>query len=401
MRILFLVHRCPHPPMGGDRIRSLRFLEHMSTLGSVHLATLCEKDVSEESKRTLGALCSGTTLVRWGRFRRWIRGAFSFFMGKPVTEGMFGDPILKKKIRELAKKESFDVVFVFCSSMFQYAKLFDARRTKIIVDLVDVDSQKWFDYAQKTRGWRKLIFRSEGRRLRRLEQKIAHESDFQIVVTQEEADLYRSFAPGDFLTPIRNGVDLNFFSPPEKVEKIPFRAVFTGVMSYRANIDGIEWLAKNVLGRVRESIPDFELDVVGRDPSAALHDLARRVPGLNIIGEVPDIRPYLFRAEVALIPLRIARGIQNKVLEACAAKLPVVASPPAVEGIKAEPKRDLLVCDGADAWVETLVELFSNAELKRRLGTAGRCMAERWYTWENQLKKLDEILMKEKRLAKK
>lgn len=407
MDLLFITHRFPHPPNRGDSIRSFHFLERFSEMGSVHLATLYEQEPSDESQRVLGELCASVLACRWGQNRKWLKAGWALLSGKTMTEGLFFKLRFRHQLRKLFSEKHFDRIVIFCSSMTQYL---DARKgtcnekTPVIVDLVDVDSQKWFDYSARSHGWRKWIFRLEGQRLRRLETRVGTHCAALLAVTPEEIALYESFAgetvkalnPNLRIAAIPNGVDTKFFdaSLPElaRIPEIPHRLVFVGALDYRANVGGVEWFVENVLPELRNRFEDCEFDVVGSRPTASLCRLAETTPGMNLVGTVPDVRPYLQRASVAVIPLQVARGLQNKVLEACSMTKPVVASVCAAEGIHCETNEDLRICSSPQQWTETISDLFANSDLRARLGQNARKMVELRYGWEPQLTKLENLL---------
>lgn len=404
MNILFLTHRYPHPPNRGDRIRSFHMLQCMAGVGEVTLGTLYEEPPAEASRELLGSLCREVIALPWHGQRKWWRAGRAILCGKTMTEGLFYDRALRKRLTELAERKHFDAIVIFCSSMFQYLDIFleaqrrhpDRPRPKVIVDLVDVDSQKWYDYAGVSWGPLRRLFLREGKKLRRLETKIDDAADAILVVTQEEAELYRGFHPTEKVFAVSNGVDTEFFNPavPELavVEKIPYRCVFLGAMDYRANIDGVLWFMKEVWPGVRERFPEAEYDVVGSNPADSLRAAAEGVPGVNIVGSVPDVRPYLQRACVAAIPLRVARGIQNKVLEALAMRMAVVASPQAAEGIELDSGQELLICDRPEQWVEQISALFKNESFRYKLGQDGRNLVEERYGWRSRLARLKALL---------
>lgn len=408
MKILFITHRFPHPPNRGDSIRSFHFLERFSEMGTVHLATLYEQEPSPESVRVLDKLCAGVIACPWGKKRKWFRAAKALACGKTMTEGLFFKRRFRKQLRKLLETEKFDRIVVFCSSMFPYLKMMAGTRneeTPIVVDFVDIDSQKWFDYADKVRGWtnfwKKWVFRTEGRRLRRLEVEIGRRASALMAVTAEEVALYRSFADDAILGKFRisavpNGVDTEYFDATRtelaSVTEIPGRMVFVGALDYRANVDGVLWFVENVLPTLRERFPECELDVVGSRPVTALQHLAESTEGVNLVGTVPDVRPFLKRASVAVIPLQVARGLQNKVLEACAMSRPVVSSVCAAEGIQKVCETDFCVCGTPEEWVETLSELMNDSAHRAELCVAGRRMVEENYSWATQLGKLETLL---------
>ncbi|MCL4722402.1 MAG: glycosyltransferase, partial [Gammaproteobacteria bacterium] len=221
--------------------------------------------------------------------------------------------------------------------MAQYLALPELEGLPVLVDLVDVDSQKWFDYARQARGWKRWMFDLEGRRMRRLEGALPQRAAALMVVSEQEAALYRSFHPTGQIHAIPNGVDLDYFRPDEGGE-IPAAesCVFVGALDYRANIDGVLWFCREVWPGVRRRYPRAVFRLVGSNPVAAVHRLAR-LPGVQLVGNVADVRPYLREAAAVVIPLRVARGIQNKLLEALAVRKATVVTPQALEGGNALP----------------------------------------------------------------
>lgn len=409
MKILFLTHRYPHPPNRGDRIRSFHLLEYMSERGEVTLVTFFDEPPSDESRQVLASLCQDVLAFSWPRWKKWWYAGCSFLFGKTVTEGLFYNRWLRAQLLSLMGEQDFDVIVVFCSSMFQYVKFLKKHARKIngnlefprvIVDLVDVDSQKWYDYAKVAKIPLKWLFKLEGRRLRQVETQIESESEAMMVVTQEEMALYRSFCPTKKIFPVTNGVDTVFFDREapalRQTEGIPFRCVFVGAMDYRANVDGVLWFIKEVWPKVREKFPEAEFDVVGSNPVMNLVRVAAESPGVNVLGSVPDVRPYLKRAAVAVIPLRVARGIQNKVLESLSMGCAVTASAQSVEGIEAVSGEDLFICDSPEEWTEKISDLFKNENLRYKLGSHGRELVIRRYAWSACLENFGNLLVPKK-----
>jgi sugar transferase (PEP-CTERM/EpsH1 system associated) len=283
---------------------------------------------------------------------------------------------------------------VFCSSMVQYLRVPGLERVPAVVDLVDVDSQKWFDYAEGSHGLKRWLFRLEGRRLRRLEASLPRGATAVTLVSRHEADLYRGFCPADGVRAIPNGVDLEYFRPGEPAEKAELaaaRCVFVGALDYRANLDGVRWFCEQVWPEVRRRRPGATFAVVGSNPGAAARRLAER-PGVELVGEVPDVRPHLAGAAVVVVPLRVARGIQNKVLEALAMGKAVVATPQALEGLGVEAGVHVCRAAGAGQWIEAVTSLLDDRQAAQRLGRAGRGYVEAHHRWDVQLRPFGELL---------
>ncbi len=386
--ILYLVHRVPYPPNRGDRIRSFHVLEFLAARGDVSLAFLSDRPVASESMAVLGRLCGRVAAVPLGRRSRWISAARSLAVGRTATEGLFRSRKLRKILRSWAEDTRFDLVVVFCSSMVQYLDVPGLAGVPAIVDLVDVDSQKWFEYARHSWGPMRRIFQIEGRRLRRLEASLPDHVEAVTVVSPQEARLFRSFRPSGRVHVIRNGVDLDYFQPNgASGTSASDKCVFVGALNYRANLDGVIWFCREIWPQVHTRHPQAAIRLVGSNPAPAARRLAR-LPGVHLVGEVPDVRPYLSEAALAVVPLRVARGLQNKVLEAMATGKPVVATPQALEGIGATP--GVHVCQAAttDEWVQTISTLLCDPGLRSRLGHAARDFVQRQFQWKTQLEPL-------------
>ena len=404
-RILFLTHRFPYPPNRGDRIRSFRLLEFMSKIADVDLGTLCDEKPREEYVSVLKSYCQRTAFVPWRPYGRWIHSGLSLLSGSTMTEGLFSSTALRKQIRTWAAETPYDRVVVFCSSMYPYSRLPELKNIPLITDIVDVDSQKWFDYAAVSTGFKGLfkrkIFETEGRRLRQKEIEIAQTSLRTLAVSEDEVKLYRSFCPEnvqDKIIPLSNGVDSDFFSPDAQYDKanvVPFRLVFVGAMDYRANLDGIEWFLDNVWEELKESFPQTELDLVGSNPGEKAQSFAK-TPGVNLIGRVDDVRPYIYRANAVVIPLRVARGIQNKTLEAMAMAKPVLASPMSLQGIDDSVTQFAWSCNEPQSWVESLAQLFNqgvdNPEVLNRAQKGRQAIVDS-YSWAARFAGLSELIL--------
>lgn len=389
--VLYLAHRVPYPPNRGDRIRSFHTLQFLSQYADVCLGCLSDEAVEPEAVEHLQQLVSRVAIVPLRDKARWVRGAASLLCGRTVTEGMFASRQLTRIVATWNLEKKFDAILVFCSSMFQYLDLPDLKEIPAIVDLVDVDSQKFFDYAAHTCGWKKWLYELEGRRLRRVECELPKRAKAITLVSEAEADLYRSFCPNDRTLAIPNGVDIDYFRP-ENDGSHPWRPlpesertnlVFVGALDYHANVDGIRWYSQEVWPQVRHELPHVTLGLVGRNPVPAIRKL-ESIPGIRIFGTVPDVRPYLAAADIAIAPLRIARGIQNKVLEAMAMAKPVLCTPAALEGIGARVGRDVLIAGSPREWVASIHALESSHR-RAKVGESAREYVSRCHTWNSNL----------------
>ena len=390
-RVLMLVHRVPLAPDRGDRIRSYHLLRFLAQRADVWLGTLADEPSDLSLVEGLESLCQRVSIERLSK-TRWLHGALRLASGGAATSGLFHSARLHRTVARWLSETEFDAVVVFCSSMLAYAPR-PRSGCAVVVDLVDVDSEKWSDYAARSHGLARWLFGCESRRLRRLEQSLETRSTAVTLVSEAEAVLLRPIAPRARVVAVPNGVNLDYFHPqsmPAESEQAQ-TCVFVGALDYRANIDGLIWFVNEVWPGVRSAVPTARLALVGRAPTAAIERLGE-VPGIEVVGGVPDVRPYLARATVAIVPLRIARGIQNKVLEAAAMQKATVVSPAALEGLGLVADRDLLVADSPAAWRQQLARVLGDAGLRQRLGRAARDFVQTHHSWDACLQPFVEML---------
>jgi sugar transferase (PEP-CTERM/EpsH1 system associated) len=389
-RVLYLVHRVPYPPDKGDRIRSYHLLRYLSQRAEVHLACLADEPVAEETTAALKGLCTRIAIVPLGNWSRWLRAPGSLLGGRSISEGVFHSPALVEVLRDWARKTCFHVSLASASSMVPYQRLDELRQVPAVVDLMDVDSQKWLDYAATERGLRARLFLTEGRRLRELEQTLPSLARAVTLVSDAEADLFRQFCSWEGVHAVTNGVDLDYFRPADPPPE-ENGCVFVGALDYRPNVDAACWFSKEVWPMIRRRHPEARLRLVGRQPVPEVARLAQ-VPGVEVVGQVPDVRPYVAAAAAVVAPLRIARGIQNKVLEAMAMAKPVVASPQGLNGLGHRLDLPALTASERPEWVEHVVRLLENPALRRQLGAAGRSYVEAHHHWDRCLAPFGPIL---------
>lgn len=397
MRILFLPHRVPFPPNKGDKIRSFHILAYLTQRHEVLVASLVDDPqdlqyVPEVTRRSRGYL-----FERLGPARKIWAALLSWLGDRPITVTYFYSKRMQQRIDDLIERSGIQAVFCFSSPMAEYVFRSrhaggGARRLGRVMDLIDVDSRKWEQYADQCPWWKAWIYRREARQLEAYEHSITVGFDHVLLVSEQERRcLSEKEEAGKFIA-MSNGVDLSFFKPSGKCRASGSgpAIVFTGVMDYFPNVEGVRWFAERILPRVREAIPEARFVIVGARPTADVLRLAR-TPGVEVTGFVPDVRLYLEAANVCVAPLRIARGIQNKVLEAMAMSKAVVTTSQALEGIRAEPGEDILVAEGADAFASSVIALLQDEHEAERLGRNARLCVEANYSWEANLAVLDEI----------
>ena len=396
MRLLVLTHRLPYPPHKGEKIRALNILKTLTRDHEVHLGCLIDAASDLAHLDTLGGYVRGLVYQRVHPPIRKALAVPALLGARSLSVAYFYSHALQEKIDALIERERIEAVLCSSSPMAEY--LFRSRhaqrlgRMPRVMDLIDVDSFKWRQYAEHSSPWLAWIYRREARHLGAYEQRIAASFDRVLIVSERERRCFPGAACPANVSVMENGVDLEFFSPRHARRRTLSgpTLVFTGVMNYRPNVDGVLWFVERILPAVRGAVPDVRLYIVGNRPTAEVLRLAQDA-AIVVTGFVDDVRDYLAGASVCIAPLRIARGVQNKILEAMAAGRPVIASREAFEGLDAEPGRDLVVADDAAGFAAAAIDLLGNAERRTELGRSARACVERRYSWAANLRVLEEL----------
>ncbi|MEZ6035390.1 MAG: TIGR03087 family PEP-CTERM/XrtA system glycosyltransferase [Planctomycetaceae bacterium] len=390
-RILYVTHRVPFPPDRGDRIRTWNILKFLAQRTSIDLACLADEAVTDATLQELQQVTNQLAIIPHSGRGRYVRGAISLLRGRTVTEGLFDSPALARVLQDWSRRTSYDAVLASSSGVARYVFPPCVKSSaKRWVDLIDVDSQKWLDYGRAAKLPMSLIYHTEGQRLRNVECRLAADCDRLLVVSEAERDLFRSFCPTATIHAVSNGVDYEYFAPQTDAVAEPHTCVFVGVMNYKPNADAVIWFAKQVWPEISQRYPGAKFSIVGKMPTPevqALHSLKN----IEVTGSVPDVRPWLMRATCAVVPLQIARGVQNKVLEAMACGRPVICSPEPLKGLAAVPGEHLLRADSASEWVAAISRVFDDKVLQQNLGDAAMRCVRQHYSWDSALGMLNEL----------
>lgn len=389
--ILYVTHRVPFPPNRGDRIRTYHTLRHLSQRGKVSLACLADEPVTDETLRELASLCDRVAIIPVSPRLRWLHAGASFAAGNTISQGAFHSRQLDKTTKTWSAERDYDVALCSSSVLAKYISHAGTSANRRFVDLIDVDSQKWFDYAADNGLLKRWLYNTEGGRLRELESQLGLTCEGLAVVSEAEAEIYRNFAPHGNIRAIPNGVDLDYFQPPAVAHEINGRCVFVGALDYKPNIDGAVWFCNEVWPLILELTPNATLELVGREPVKAVRNLAQ-ISAVSVAGSVPDVRPHLRDASVVVVPLQIARGVQNKVLEAMAMGKALVTSKQPTTGLGTEEGVHLVTAESPADWADSITRLLADAEFRSDLGLAGRIYVESTHQWHHCLSALDELL---------
>jgi sugar transferase (PEP-CTERM/EpsH1 system associated) len=387
--ILFLGHRVPFPPDRGDKIRGFNIIKYLSERRRVHIIAFA--DDQRDLKRKSGlARFTGNRSIIWRSKPQWVAAVQALAFRKPISLTAFENQPLQEAVDNILARHAIETIYVFSSQMAQYLP---ARpRQRVVMDFVDVDSAKFEDYARSTSGFTSWMMRREGRLLAQFERAVAARADASILVSKAEADLFTARSGAQRVYAVENGIDTDFFDPVaqfKQIETMGALIVFTGQMDYRPNIEAVTWFVDTILPHVRIAHPNARFAIVGRNPTDAVKALGRQT-GVIVTGEVADVRGWLAAASVVVAPLKLGRGIQNKVLEAMAMARPVVASRAAAQGI--DHADTIRVGETVGELAEQINNLLADPQAAATLGAAARAQVQKRYSWATCLAPLDTIL---------
>jgi sugar transferase (PEP-CTERM/EpsH1 system associated) len=403
MRVLLVANRSPWPPTNGASIRQYFILDALKRRGhEVEVYSFAEPEIAAESEARTRALSDGCRIVPIDPLHTRVGAARALLTGSPLSVGYYHSGELHRAVREAHARRPFDTAVVHSGNVVQYVPR--SLRGRGMFDMADVDSEKFVDYARDGRFPMRAVYAIEGRRLRRYEFEAIRDFGATYLVAERERELIRDelVAQGllDKVQVLPNGVDTAFFHPqahrPLGLDKLPAgeqrffapggpRIVFTGVMDYPPNADAAARFAQQILPRIRAEVPDARFYAVGARPTEAVRAL-EKLPGVHVTGFVDDARPYFTSADVYVLPLRIARGIQNKALEAMACGCAIVSTQSVASGLcsgaaDVRDGRDLLVADEDDAFAANVLALLRDRDRARALGTAARAVVEQHFGW--------------------
>jgi sugar transferase (PEP-CTERM/EpsH1 system associated) len=388
MRVLMLTHRLPYAPNRGDRLRAYHMLRHLHQRAEVDVVSLVHDDEEASHVDDMRSFVASVTPVRVSRTRA-LKGVMALATNTPLTHALLDSWQMGTALRHVVNHRRPDVVFAYCSSMAKFAMRPPLDTLPMVLDFVDVDSEKWRAMAGASRSPLSWIYRREAETLGAFEACAARRASTSLVVNARESDLARALAPDANLQVISNGVELDRLRPPGPPAAAP-RLIFCGVMNYAPNAEGIAWFVEKVWPLIRARRADATLAIVGADPSASLRTQCHGDSSITITGRVPDVRDWLWESAVAIAPLHVARGVQNKALEAIAAGLPIVMTEAVAGGLPPAAAYASLVANTPPRFADHVLALLARApEERRRIAQSADLSG---LTWSRTLEPLMPIL---------
>ena len=388
MRIFYICRRVPFPPDRGDKIAAFNAIRHLAARHEVHVFCLGDgvRDLANISG--LQAYAKSVSAAPVDEFTIKLRALAALVTGQPLSVAALNESKLHDAIQKKFTELRPDLIIVYSCNMAQFAEHFP--NVPRIMHFGDLDSLKWPQYAERSSIPLNWIYAIEARRLLGYERHIAQIFSHALVHTEIEKHDFERLIPGIPVAVVGNGVDLDYFRSAGEAKK-PASMVFTGVMEYRPNIDAVVWFCDEILPIVQANIPVANFTICGSRPAPAVRRLAKR-RGVRVTGWVADARPYLDRAEIFVAPLRMARGVQNKLLEALAMGLPCVASTAAWSGTAVADGQGILATDEPREFARRVIDLLGDSDGRAEMARRARAAAVANYRWEVQLACLDQVI---------
>ncbi len=388
MKILYVCHRFPFPPQRGGKIRPFNMIKHLAQKHQVTVASLVRSDQEAHDGAGLAEYCAQFEMVRVDAPIQTLRMVARLPTFTPSSMGYFYSGELASRIDALLARNRFDLILVHCSSVAQYVSAVEG--VPKILDFGDMDSQKWLEYARYKPFPLSLGYRLEAAKLARAERRLARRFDMCTATTHAEWRTLQDYGTGVASDWFPNGVDSGYFRPSGTAHD-PDTIAFVGRMDYYPNQECMIDFCARVMPRLRATRPELKLLIVGADPAPSIQRLGS-LPGVTVTGSVPDVRPFLHRSALMVVPLNIARGTQNKILEAMASGLPVVTSRAAAGGVDAKDQEHFLVASTPDDYAAAILRLIDNPAERQRLARAGRERMLSNHAWDKSMRRLDGII---------
>lgn len=390
MKILFVTARVPYPPNRGDRIRPFYFIKYLSKRHRVTVLSFAETGEEKINAMGLREFCELVEIVPLSRFGAYINCLINLFSSMPLQCSFYISQNMCNKIRHLVKQEKFDLVYIFPLRLAYYRYLF--RNTPVVLDYCDSKELLHKRSLLKKKnpvGW--LVDFEEWFKMSYYENKISRDFEICFAISAIDKCFLEKKRKLENLFVVPNGVDLEYFSPIE-YESVLNSLIFIGSMDVFWNIDALTFFCNEIFPLIKKKIENVQLYVVGSNPCKKVKQL-RKDPQIIVTGEVPDIRPYLAKSTVSIVPMRVGAGIKNKVLESMAMKKPVISTTVGCEGIDVTPEQDVIIADEPEVFAERTIELLTNEQLRNRLATNGYNLVLSKYRWEKIVNEIENIFM--------
>ena len=387
-RILYISHRIPYPPNKGDKIRSFHEIRSLSSEYKVDLVTFVDSKTDNTYKTFLTGYCHEIHTFYINKAIGIICALFFFILGRSLSEGYYFNIRAFFRIRSLINSKEYEAIFCYSAQVAQYVLAYNNR--KRIMDFVDVDSDKWKQYSTKMKFPLRIIYKIESRRLLNFEKIISNRFTMSFFSTDLESKIFKDYGAEGEIFVVNNGVDSEYFQPVDTEKEQAL--VFIGAMDYYPNIDAVTWFINEVFFILLKQLPDLKFYIVGSNPSKEVYDLMNLNPNIIVTGYVEDVRPFLSKSRLAVLPIRIARGIQNKILEAMAMAIPVVINEKLYASLSNLNRNDVFIYKDAEDLSKIILDNIGNENRLIQIGNKMRKYILEYYSWDFHLNMLKDYI---------
>ncbi|GEA10504.1 TIGR03087 family PEP-CTERM/XrtA system glycosyltransferase [Alteromonas sp. KUL49] len=396
LTICVVSQRVPYPPNKGEKLRTFHQIERLLALGhNVTVLSLCDGDAESDNAKALAEVC-GIEVIPFRTRSKPVQYAWALLNQQPISVGAFYSPSLQRYIDE-SLSGRFDVMFLSASSLGYYvfnSVAYERRQCRLFMDMMDVDSDKWLQYCDNSRWPMNWVYKRESVGIRYLERRACEEFEATFLIAEEEVKLFNTqVSRAKKVTVLGNGLDFSSFYPPDSTNDAQSpRYLFTGVMDYKPNIDAVVWFVEHCWSAIKLRYPDAKFTIAGMNPTQEIQTLGDNDPNIEVTGFVDDILPYFHQATAFVAPFRLARGVQNKVLQAAACALPIVTTSMGAEGISFAGPTTMWIVDDTQSFIEACIQTMEDRVAGIEKGQAALNALSASYSWENQLLPLEEAL---------
>ena len=394
--ITVVSQRVPYPPNKGEKLRTYHQIEFLTQLGySVEVLCLGEDERDSADARDLGKKLdiSVTVFLLPHKVKRY---GWALLYRQAISVGAFYSGALQEEINARLKS-GCDALLLSASSLGYYvfnAPNYNRRTCALFMDMMDVDSDKWRQYAESSSFPMSAVYRRESKQIKRLEARANKEFDDTFLIAREETRLFdktvSAFKPVKVLG---NGLDFSAFFPASEPAK-DTNFLFTGVMDYKPNVDAVMWFVEHCWPAIKQRLPRATFTVGGMNPTKEIQQLSERDTAIKVTGFVDDMLPYFHKATAFVAPFRLARGVQNKVLQAAACKLPVITTSMGAEGISYASESTMYIANEESSFIDACVDCVEKADTTQQLANNAYKALYSTYSWNQQLQPLKQALEK-------
>ncbi|TRZ95482.1 glycosyltransferase [bacterium] len=391
MRMLFLSTRLPFPPIGGERLRPFYFIKYLALRWKITILSFFDSQREKKAARNYLHNIPGLEICHLSlpRLRSYLQSAAGLFSLWPIEIAYYADRQMRSLVERQIKTREYDLIFCHLLRMAPYVQ--DIQGIKKVLDISDALSLRYEISSRYRKGPFKFIEHIESRRLKQYEPGVAEKFDLNLISSSIDKDHLEAKLGISKLEVIENGIEPDMINQAE-TSSIRQKIVFFGNLRIFHNVDAIRYFYQKIFPLIRAKIKDAQLVIVGANIPRCILKL-RQDSAVSVFRDVPDLFEYVRDASVSIAPMRIAVGIQNKILQSMAYGVPVVTTTLGLGGIKARPNREVLVADKPEEFARQVIALMQDGCLKSSIVKNAHTLIKEHYLWPEICEQLHNRLI--------